>query len=160
MCSSCRKACETDFPVDDEDENPFQWLYDNDICQTPSSIGISATRNDPEYQPSLSETSPVEDINAKQELRRWLLSTGYDGRFRSTETYQSMSRHDKCGFLRQMKSIFLHILQQLAPNDCNEVWEDLIDEETRKPSQLKNTYYIVADQEIFRHTFEISLVLL
>lgn len=140
MCSLCRKRCGIEFPVNDDDYQPFQWLYDENISQTPTSIGNSAAFSDHDYQPSLFETSPVTDMNAKQELRRWLTSTGYNGRFRSTESYPSMNRHDKCGFLRQMKSIFSHLLQQLAPNDYKEVWEDLVDEETRKPNQIKNMY--------------------
>jgi hypothetical protein len=41
-----------------------------------------------------------------------------------------------------MKAIFLYVLHQLAPNDVDVVWDDLIDDETKKPSTTKNGYDI------------------
>lgn len=123
----------------DDAEDSLGWLYDETIVHTPSTAGVSLSQWDNDYKLIDNEASPSQKANEKREFKQWLASTGYEGRWRSTDNYRSLSRHDQTTFRSQAKAIFLHVLKvQLAPNDADVVWEDLIDEETRKPARTKD----------------------
>jgi hypothetical protein len=93
---------------------------------------------DDEYELASVDRTPCQETNKKREFRQWLISSGYQGRWRSTDSYKSLSRHDKTTFRTQLKGIFQHVLTHLAPNDVEVVWEDLIEDETRKPATTKD----------------------
>jgi hypothetical protein len=103
-----------------------------------STAGMSLSQWDNEYEPSENPISSSQKANGKKEFRRWLASTGYQGRWRSTENYRALSRHDQATFRTQVKAIFHHVLNQLASTDADIVWEGVIDDETRKPTTTKN----------------------
>ena len=105
---------------------------------TPSTTGFSLGSLDYEYEPTNDDVTPCQQTNKKRDFTQWLASSGYDGRWRSTDDYKSLSRHDKTTFRTQVKAIFRHVLIHLAPNDADEVWEDFIDDETRKPMKTKD----------------------
>jgi hypothetical protein len=90
---------------------------------------------DKDYDLIDEEISPLPIMNFKQ----WLISTGYEGRYRSTENCQGLSRYDQTAFRSQAKAIFRHVLKfQLSPNDADVAWEDLMDEETSKPTRIRD----------------------
>lgn len=94
---------------------------------------------DKDYDLTGEEVSPLPRMNFKRDFKQWLISTGYEGRYRTTDNYQGLSRHDQTAFRRQAKAIFRHILKfQLSPNDAAVVWEDLVDEETSKPTRIRD----------------------
>ncbi len=41
-----------------------------------------------------------------------------------------------------MKGILLHVLQQFAPTDVDVAWDDIVDDELKKPSTTKGVYVI------------------
>jgi len=41
-----------------------------------------------------------------------------------------------------MKEIFQHILHQFAQNNADEVWDDIIGDEMKKPDTIKSGYVI------------------
>ena len=115
------------------------WLYDGNIVHTPSTAGVSVSQLDDDYKLTDDETSQLSQANTKREFKQWLASTGYEGRWRSTNDYQGLSQHDQTTFRSQAKAIFSHILKlQLSPNDADMVWEELIDEEMNKSISMRD----------------------
>ena len=110
---------------------------DDPVIYTPSSVGNSLPQGDVDYEPDITEVSSQE-VNWKREFRKWLSFTGYNGRWRSTDNYQSLNRHEQTNFRRQVKGILRHILHQLAQNDVDAVWEDLMNEELKTPNRIKD----------------------
>lgn len=141
-CTQCRKACITVFGDTDETKDPFEWLYDEMTIHTPSTAGSFFPQHGSDYEPADIDMSPSQREKGKKEFKQWLASTDYQGRWRSTENYCALSKHDQTTFRSQMKGIFHHILHQLASNDVDTVWDDLIDAETRKPTKTKSGYDI------------------
>jgi hypothetical protein len=132
----CRKQCAIDYAFIDEDEDLFDHLYRPESIVSPMSIDEVFNDDGDDYQPTTPAT-PIEPVfDSKKELKRWLTSTGFRARCRSTESYCSMKRRDRVAFCRQMKDVFRHILKEFAPNDAETVWEDLIDHETKKPTEI------------------------
>lgn len=121
-------------------KNPFAWLYDEKINYTPSIAGSSYTPEDSDYEPGSHDISLRGKEDVKREFRQWLASTNYRGRWRSTENYRSLSKHDQIIFRNQMKSIFRHVLEQFASTDADIVWDDIIDDEFKKPGTMKGRY--------------------
>ncbi|CAF3241379.1 unnamed protein product [Rotaria socialis] len=105
----------------DDVKDPFDWLYDETIIHTPSTAGPCLSQWDNNYEPAYSEASPSQQANGKREFKQWLASTGYEGRWRSTDNYRSLSQHDKTTFRSQVKAIFRHVLHQLATKDVDVV---------------------------------------
>jgi hypothetical protein len=113
-------------------------LYNGTAIHTPTTAGFSLGSLDDEYELAIDDHTPCQETSKKREFRQWLTSSGYEGRWRSTDDYQSLRRHDKTTFRTQLKAIFHHVLIHLAPNDAEVVWEDFIDDETRKPARTKD----------------------
>ncbi|CAF4616268.1 unnamed protein product [Rotaria socialis] len=120
-CTQCRKACVMEYGSMDDVKDPFDWLYDETIIHTPSTAGPCLSQWDNNYEPAYSEASPSQQANGKREFKQWLASTGYEGRWRSTDNYRSLSQHDKTTFRSQVKAIFRHVLHQLATKDVDVV---------------------------------------
>lgn len=76
-------------------ENPFKWLLDETIVFTPSTAGVSLPACDHEYELDEDPVSPGYITKAKREFRQWLVSTGYKGRWRSTNNYSKLSQHNQ-----------------------------------------------------------------
>ena len=132
-----------EFDITDEiKRDPLEWLYDPNIVHTPSTAISIFCRQDCDYEPIDVDTPSSTNVHGKVELQDWLASSNYAGRWRSTDNYSALSSHDQKTFRNQMKAIFLHVLHQLAPNDADLVWEDLIDQETEKTSTTKCGYEI------------------
>jgi hypothetical protein len=110
------------------------------IGETPSTAGSIIAQHDSDYEPVQNDASPTLKEDGKREFKQWLASTDYQGRWRSTNNYCSLSKHDQTIFRHQMKAIFHHVLHQLAPNDVDTVWDDIVDDETKKPRTTKNGY--------------------
>ena len=119
-------------------QDPFIWLYNECIARTPSTAGASLCPWDNEYDPGRHDVSPSKKASEKREFKQWLADSEYVGRWRSTDDYRSLGRHSQAAFRSQAKAIFRHVLKQLAPNDADVVWEDMIDDETRKPTRTKD----------------------
>jgi len=126
----------------DENETPFEWLYEATAFQTPSTAGSVLYQQDIDYEPVEHDVSSYREEDEKIGLKEWLASTNYHGRCRSTDKYYSLCRHDQTAFLIQMKEIFQHILHQFAQNNADEVWDDIIGDEMKKPDTIKSGYVI------------------
>jgi hypothetical protein len=120
----------------DEMKDPLNWIYNEKIFHTPSTAGSFLCHQDSDYGPADNDISLSQKEDDKRELKRWLSSTNYEGRWRSTDNYCSLSRHNQITFRNQMKAIFRHVLCQFAPNDIDAVWEDIIDDGTEKPDAM------------------------
>jgi hypothetical protein len=108
------------------------------IIRTSTTAAVPMSHWDNEYELSDNDISPTKIANEKREFKQWLSSSGYEGRWRSTENYRSLSHRDQTTFRTQVKAIFRHVLNQLAPNDVDIVWEDLVDDEVRKPTNTND----------------------
>ena len=138
ICTRCRKTCANESHAEKNADDTFDWLYNGNNIRTPTTAGFSLGSLDHEYVPVSNDVTPCQETNKKQDFTKWLASSGYDGRWRSTDDYTSLSRHDKTTFRTQLKAIFRHVLIHLAPNDAEVVWEDFIDDENRKPARTKD----------------------
>ncbi|CAF4269016.1 unnamed protein product [Rotaria magnacalcarata] len=118
FCTSCRIACTAKYNDRKDAQDPFQWLLDETIAFTPSTAGVSLPAGDYEYEPAEDPVSPGYITKEKREFRQWLVSTGYEGRWRSTDNYRSLSQHDQRVFRNQTKDILRHILRQFVSNDA------------------------------------------
>ena len=142
-CTQCRESVAAEFDINHVlRKDPLEWLYDPNIVHTPTTTISLFSHQDCNYAPTDVDTPSSTNIHGKVELKDWLASSNYAGRWRSTDNYSALSSHDQKTFRTQMKAIFLHVLQQLAPNDADLVWEDLIDQETEKTTKTKCGYEI------------------
>ncbi|CAF1356373.1 unnamed protein product [Adineta ricciae] len=139
-CTQCRKLCEKEFGSANE-TNCFGWIYDERNYYTPSIVPDRFSPQNSDYEPGVDDISPHDEEDGKKELRGWLASTNYRGRWRSTANYSCLSKHERGKFRKQMKGIFLHVLQQFTSTDANVVWDDLIDDELAKPKTAKGVDY-------------------
>lgn len=122
-------------------EEPFSWLYDEITIHTPTTAASMFSRHDSDYEPTGDDDDPVSpNVQGKKELKEWLASTNYKGRWRSTDDYLSLSSHDQKVFRNQMKDIFRHILNHMATNFGDMVWNDMIEDELEKPMTTKTGY--------------------
>jgi hypothetical protein len=102
-------------------QDPFIWLYNQNIVCTPSIAGVSSCHSANEYDSAWRDVSPSYSATGVREFRQWLPASGYDRRRCSTDDYRSLLRHDPTTFRSEAKAIFRHVLNQLAPNDADVV---------------------------------------
>ncbi|CAM4958230.1 unnamed protein product [Rotaria socialis] len=143
MCGGCPKKLQKKYLTKDiieESGNILSWLYDDNTYFTPSTI--SSTGH------SVYQSNDDLDLQCdrKHHFKEFLVNNGFQGRVQMTESYGNMLRKSRQNFLRQIKIILLFILQILAPNDFNQVWEDLIEfhiEETKQSYNIDGKFGIV-----------------
>ncbi|CAF4203758.1 unnamed protein product, partial [Rotaria sp. Silwood2] len=136
-CTQCRKACTAEFGDTDETKDLFEWLYDEITVHAPSTAASCFSQQSGDYESVDRDFPALKRDHEKREFKQWFAFTDYRGRCRSTENYCSLNRHDQKAFRSQMKAIFHHILLLLVPNDADIVWEDLVDDETKKSAKTK-----------------------
>lgn len=110
------------------------------VVHTPSTAASAFSQQGSVYDPVDSDISPLPSDHRRREFKKWLTSTGYQGRYRSTENYDSLSRHDQKVFRSQMKGIFHHILHQMVPTNASRIWDDLVNDEIQRPIKTKTGY--------------------
>ena len=142
-CTQCRKAVAASIKLGEEAEEPFEWLYDEFTIHTPTTTASAFSRHDSDYEPVDDDVPMLPNIQVKKEFRERLASTNYKGRWRSMDNYLSLSSHDQRVFRNQMKEIFHHILDHMAPNVGDLVWNDIIEDELEKPTKTKVGYDIL-----------------
>jgi len=93
-CTQCRKVfgARADEGVIDETTDVLDWLYDVWIVHTPSTPGSLLSYRGSDYEPVDADLSPCQPENKKKDFVQWLISTNYEGRWRSTENYCSLTR--------------------------------------------------------------------
>ena len=129
--------------LNDEQEEPFEWLYDQTTIHTPTTATSTFSHQDSDFEPpddgdDIPTSSDTGQGN--KELKEWLASTNYKGRWRSTDNYLALSRHGQKTFRNQMKDIFRHVLLYMASSVGDVVWNDIIDDEMQKPTTTNGGY--------------------
>ncbi len=77
--------------LSDEEEEPFEWLYDQTTIHTPTTATSTFSQRDSDYELPDDDVSTLPDITqGKKELTEWLVSTNYKGRWRSTDNYLAL----------------------------------------------------------------------
>lgn len=132
-CTQCRRALAEKFNDELEANDPFQWLHVETTFQTPSTATSFFSEYRHQDEPADPDMTPIGKTTGKKELKSWLKATNYTGRYRSTNNYSALDKHDRTAFRSQFKAIFRHVLEQFAPNDVDVIWSDIIDEELQKP---------------------------
>ncbi|CAF3164861.1 unnamed protein product, partial [Rotaria sp. Silwood2] len=131
ICATCRLKLEKQYNNDDirkKCENIFKWLHDPMIVFTPEKTETT-------YNSSYYASSGLSD--KKESFSHWLKEHGFNGRVQKTLSYDNLQYHSKTNLLNQIKHILLYIIEILAPNNIEEVWNDLIDIENE---DKKNNY--------------------
>jgi hypothetical protein len=138
ICTECSKACAHEYDAVTNADNTFDWLHNgNDNCSS-TTAGYSLDSLDNKFVPVNNDTTPCQETNEKQVITKFLAASSYDDRWRSTDDYVSLSRHDGKTFRTQLKAIFRHVLFYLAPNDVDVLWQEFIDDDTRKATETKD----------------------
>ena len=109
----------------------FQRLYDQSdtIVGTPSSGAASPIRVDDDYHPIVDTGSSFQDRNTLLEFQQMLREQGFDGRVQSSLSYASASVKYQRNYRTQTKKIFLHLAKVMAPNDYQEIWRGIVEDE-------------------------------
>jgi len=112
----------------------FQRLYNeqDDIVRTPSTATKSCIDDDDEYCETFDVYSPALQHNPVEDFRQMLRDQGFNGRVRSSFSYSSASLKYQRDYRTQTKMIFLHLAQLLVPNEYEQLWQGIVDDENKK----------------------------
>ena len=121
----------------------FQRLYNerDDIVLTPSSGTESSIVDDDEYRETFDTHSPSPQRGALEDFQQMLRNQGFNGRVRQSLSYSSSCLKYQRDCRTRIKKIFLHLAKLLAPDDYDEVWHGIIDDEN-KNNDLQEDKYI------------------
>ena len=89
------RACIAKFNRVKDAEDPSRWLLDETIVYTPSTSNVLLSSCDNEFEPAEDPVSPGYVTKVKGKLRQWLVSTGDEGRWWSTDNDRTLSQHDQ-----------------------------------------------------------------
>lgn len=124
MCANCRRQLETTYltsEVKEESSHLFKWIYDFNLVHTPSTI--SSQPHSANYSGIYSGAAH----NDQEMLKKLLKDLNFLNEIPTTFCYSSRSAKSKQNFCRSSKKILQFILQILAPNDCEEIWNDIVE---------------------------------
>ena len=134
VCGACRQLIARHFINDETIERArimFQRLYnENDvIVRTPSSSAASSIGVDEDYHATIDTVSSSQHQSASVEFQRMLREQGFDGRIRTSSSYSTASLKYQRDFRTRTKKIFLHLARLMAPNDHEELWRGIVEDE-------------------------------
>jgi hypothetical protein len=123
MCGNCRRQLQTIYLTDELKEESivlFKWIYDFNVVHTPSTISS---------QPHSTSYSGIYSGVAHDDqemLKNLLKELKFSNEIPTTVSYSCRSPKSKQNFCRSSKNILQFILEILAPNDFEEIWDDIV----------------------------------
>ncbi|CAF1219802.1 unnamed protein product [Didymodactylos carnosus] len=130
ICETCRQELRKHHvtpEIKQESRELFQWLYDENIVHTPTTISSSQSN---QYEQIKTIFSQLAREN-QQTLRDSLRSMNYQQEIPTTFSYNGRTFKSKKNFCHSATKILQFILQTLAPNDSAQIWEDIIESSYR-----------------------------
>jgi hypothetical protein len=136
VCDACRKVIDKDFVTNETKEKAhtmFQRLYNeqDDIVRTPSTAIKSCVDDDDEYCESFDVYSPTLQRNPVADFQQMLRDQGFNGRVRTSLSYSTTSLKYQRDYRTQVKKIFLHLAQLLVPDEYEQLWQGIVDDENK-----------------------------
>lgn len=140
-CTDCRHYIERTYVTNETHEfveQLYASLYDdfNEIVMTPVVSPMSSPSS--EYHPSFDQTSSTNAAEMMRAFQQLLREQHFEHRIEKTESYTLMKEKSQRTFRRQTKDILVHVIKILAPNDHEQVWSDILNDEMDTLQQDQN----------------------
>jgi len=118
----------------------YERLYDDsdDLIFLPEPSPMSSPCS--EYCPTYDDIPTAETIDMTQAFQQLLREQYFKRRVETTYSYRIMNNKSQRTFRKQVKEILMHVTKLLAPNDSNEVWNDIITDESDNYKSNENKY--------------------
>ena len=145
VCATCRQTIGREFVTNETIERAdvmFQRLYNerDDIVPTPLSGTEASIDDDDEYRETSGTYSLSPQRSALEDFQQMLRNQGFNGRVRQSLSYSSSSLKYQRDYRTRIKKIFLHLAKLLVPDDYEEVWHGIIDDENKSNDLPENKY--------------------
>ena len=145
VCATCRQTIGREFATNETIERAyvmFRRLYNerDDIVRTALSGTESSIVDDDEYRETFDTSPRFPQRSAMEDFQQMLRNQGFKGRVRQSLSYSSSSLKDQRDYRTRIKKIFLHLAKLLVPDDYDEVWHGIIDDENKNNDLQENKY--------------------
>ena len=145
VCATCRQTIGRESVTNETIERAdvmFQRLYNerDDVVRTPLSGTESSIVADDKYRETFDTYSPSPQRSALEDFQQMLRNQDFNGRVRQSLSYSSSSLKYQRDYGTRIKKIFLHLAKLLVPDDYEEVWHGIIDDENKNNDLQENKY--------------------